>query len=217
MTEDELKARTREALGLTTAHNTTIDQALDETVRFFLRNYNFPRAGQVVEFNNLAAGVQSVTLATPSKVIHLVQIRDNREATTYYKDLERKNGFELPRGDGVPHYWWQIGNVIHLDTPLPEADLDILVTRQHLDATLGLSFMLEEFDDVLFVRLCYYLAPTMRKFEAMQAFSPLWAEAQASIAHYANEQEFAKTMLQMRRPNTNRNSAAQDNRYPAGQ
>lgn len=203
MTRDELIEDAREALGVSSSWDAKIKRKLDDSVRYFLRNWNFPRAGEIVKRNSLNSGTKEILMTSPSKRIMLVQLQDNRSpGQTFYKNFQRSSGFRLPhaRDQGVPGWWWTIGDRIIFEQGLPESGLDIWVYRQHLDPSLGLEFMLEEIPDALLIHLVYTNAPGWRKTEAAQAYAPLWAEQVKSLAIYANELEFEGVFLEMGAP-----------------
>ncbi len=87
--------------------------------------------------------------------------------------------------------------------------LQLFYQSQLLDGVAE-QWMLEDFEDLLFIYSVWKLAPEFRKPEVLSIYTPLWQDERESLAIYTNELEWAGVNMMMGEA-----MAWRDDRYPA--
>lgn len=200
MTVAALTPRVREALGVASSYDAeTIPALIRRSIKRLLRDYHFPKSIQKQAFTNLILGSKEYTTPAGFKKALLLQFYDPT-AGAWSEPLRRSEGFRLPQPDGVPRYYWAEGTKLVTDTKLAisQVGLTLELYYESMDLASNETWMVADFEDVLFYHSVFRGAAEMRKPEVMQAFAPLWQEEAQSLAIYLNELEFDNLEMQMK-------------------
>jgi hypothetical protein len=230
MTVETLVPRVREALGVSSSYDeTTLPAAIRRAERRLLRDYNFPKSvktvvwqtdpdGNLPEAERLGIGQTFFKLPTGMKRDLLVMYTSpgtNPPGTRSWSDpLKKLEGFRAPNtaGDALSRFYWLHGDSLVLDKPLynyPIEPIHLEFTYQSWDVVENEPWLVEDFEDVIFILTVYRTAAEMRKSEVMQAYSALWQEEVVSLATYVNELEYDNLYMMMREA-----THARSERYP---
>ena len=205
----------QERLGVDSSYvsSNDIPNSVGRYIRKLLRDYNFPKSIRRQLYTTIAEGDQSYTLPDDCKRELGVLFYDDSEDVYVYSDpLRKTDGFVLPDSDGTPRNYWIEGTTLWTDIQAPEdsADLNLVVVYQSNDPEYNETWMLNDFEDVLFNLSMFRLSVELGKTELAQVYATLWAEDQKALAIYLNELEYGNMEIIMRHL-----PAKYQERYPA--
>jgi hypothetical protein len=206
----DLVPRVRRSLGVNATYDDDIAAGIGRAMVRLLRDYNFPKTVRRLEYADLAAGVQQFQLPDGFKRPLQVQFYEPA-ASAWSEPLMRREGFVRPSlglhddRAALPYasYYWLEGSKLWTDRPLDAGAAGItlqLFYQSMLVDDDNTSWMLQDFEDIIFTYSVVRLAPDLRKPEVLAAYAPLWQDEQQSIAIFLNELEFAGLDMQMREP-----------------
>lgn len=188
----------REALGISTAHDSSIMRGLTRNARYLLRNFNFRESVRRSAALPLALNATSFPTPVDAGKIKAVRIRQLSGTAYLYKRLRRREEGQLPqRAEVGPVFYWYEPPIVRLDTPVPETGIDAEVWYQSTDPAWAEPWLSSTYGDVLTHRVIYEMAPTKRKPEAMQIYSAIWQEDLTVLANYLQEIEFEDLEMRM--------------------
>lgn len=197
MTYASLTPTVREALAVSSAHDTVIQASIRRSASYMLKHYNFPKS--VVRFTSPSIPIGATNVLLPVGFGKIKAVRLALRAggvAPEFKHLHRCEEGTLPYVDGPAAYWIE-GQELVLDTPMPEAGLVLEVWYQTINIDLAEVWLTTDYSDNLFNLSCVRAAPMVRKPEAQAIFSPLWAEDMQILAVFLNELEFNGMDLRM--------------------
>jgi len=227
MTVETLVPRVREALGVSNSYDeTTLPAAIRRAERRLLRDYNFPKSikrrnwwtDAVPVEDRLGVGQFAFKLPTGMKrdlgVIYRSPGTNPPHTTGWTDPLKKLEGFRAPNtaSDAFARYYWLEGDMLVVDKPLYTLPVEVVhleLTYQSWDVVENEPWLIEDFEDVIFILTVYRAAAEMRKPEVMQAYAALWQEEVVSLATYVNELEYDNLYMMMREAR-----ARHDERYP---
>lgn len=215
----ELATKVRTALSVSQDYESiTITNGIRRTMKRLLRDYNF---GKSIKRATLDTSVGQIEYTLPPGMKRPLHLRFfNPADNTWSYGLERREGFTFGATgsdtsyDGRPygqHYWIE-GTKLFIDTPMPAAGLKLVFWYQSTLLDLDTeTWLLDDYEDLIFSRSTMILATELRKPEVMQAFAPLVSDEMQSIAIFLNELEWNGVEMLMREPR-----ALPSARYPTG-
>jgi hypothetical protein len=211
----ELAAKVRVAAAVSSTYDgTVVTDAITRTMKRMLRDYNFPKSVRRQTWAGAAIGAQSYPV--PAGLKRPLELRfTNPVDGTWSDELERKDGFVLPQvGDTerpYGRYYWIEGTNLYVDRPMPVGGLNLVLWHQSLVVdTESTTWLLDDFEDLIFSRACFLLTSELRKEELAPVFDARVQDEMTSIAIFANELEWQGMNMMMREANGPRGQ-----RYPA--
>lgn len=203
-----------ERLGLDDSYKAQdLPMFVKRVMRSFLRDYNFPKSIRRNDYTAIIADQQSYTL--PDDFKKPLQVRfydDGGSSTVFGKPLVRTGQQVLPDQDGIARAYWIEGLLLYTDIKVPAADAadtNLRLLYQSNDPDYCSSWLLGEYEDILFTFCMYRGATEYGKTELAQLWAPLYARDERAIAIYQNELEFNDFGIVMSEVPT-----SQSERYP---
>jgi hypothetical protein len=208
----EVATRVREALAVDASYETAIiPYAIQRCGKRLLRDYHFPWAVQREVVTDLTADQRDFALPVGFKKELMVQFHDTTDAS-FGTPMLKREGFTGPNEDNVPRYYWMWNGNITLDAGPAEADLpglELHLWYESMDWATNETWMLENFEDLLFTFTVFRLAAEKNKKELAEIYGTMWADDRVSLAKYANELQFDNSIFMQREA-----TKARGDRYP---
>lgn len=212
----EFCTRLQDRLGLDSSYvqGGDIPSSVKRLMKKFLRDYHFPKSLQLQQWTSIVADTQTYTLPAGTKKPHAVYFYDNSDPIKYGQPLTKREHRVLPHPDGQARHYWIIGSTLYtdiiIDATTAAEGINLAMLYESLDVDANESWMLEDFEDILFSYCMYRLSGEFGKPELMQIFAPIWQEDRTGLAIYSNELEFDDLYIVQRELNSKRLA-----RYPA--
>jgi hypothetical protein len=166
-----------------------IPQLVDNSIRRLLRDYNFSQTFARLQFPIIAGEVSYQLPAGFKKdlMVVLYQAPD-----LYGEPLLKREGIVARGGNGAPMYYWIEADKLWLNSAFLTTEPGCFVTLfyQSMSVAANADWLCAAFEDVVLSLTMYRAASVLRKPELAQAWGPIWAEDQRSIAIYLNELEW---------------------------
>lgn len=188
-----LVPRVRETLKVDSSYDAEIIPfGIQRAMTRLLRDYHFPWSVRTVPFTGLTANQTQYTLPSDFKKDLMVQFYDTA-ALAYSDPLDKVSGFRRANSDGVPRFFWLAGNKLNTDIKLPAAEIattQLLLTYESLSWSINESWMIDQFEDMIYTLSVFRLATELNKEELAKLFATLWGDDRQALAIYTNELEF---------------------------
>lgn len=199
MTYSAVAGTVRDALSVSSAHDTVILAAVTRSAKYLLRNYNFPESvtyAALPSASSLGEGDDSVTLPSNVGKIKGVRLKQTNADPVTYMVLRRREETVLPT-EGGPIYYIRTATELALDTELDDEVYKLEIWYQTVSTTSAETWLSDTYEDVLFHLSALRACPLVHKPELIATYSGLWQQDQAVLAVYLNEVEWEGLSLRM--------------------